>query len=106
MSYGDDKLPHANDGVEGDADIVVYRNLEFEKRFNCVDDSRMTLSGMSLNMMSDAVIFEEVSLLGEKTVYCKPSGFVRISDEVLKFATFSITDLTARLFSFMFNYSG
>ena len=62
--FNDDKLPHAIDGVEGDADIVEYWKREFEIRFNCVDDSRMTLSGMSLNMMSDVVSIEELSLLG------------------------------------------
>ena len=55
MSSRVDKLPHAFDEVEGDSDIVHYWKRELENRFNCVDVFRMTLSGMSLNTMSDAV---------------------------------------------------
>ena len=64
MSYRDDKLPKAIDGLKGESDIVEYWKRELENRFNCVDDSRMTLSEMTLNMMSDAFFIDEVSLLG------------------------------------------
>ena len=66
MSSGDDKLPHTIDGVDGDADFVEHWKLEFVIRCNCVDDSQMTLCETSLNMMSDTVSMDEVSLLGEK----------------------------------------
>ena len=60
---------------------------------------------MSLNMISDAVSIEEVSLLGQKLSSYKTNGFDRIPAEVLKFATFTVAELIARLFLLMFKYS-
>ena len=48
MNSQDDKLPRAIDGVQDDSDNVEYLKHEFENRFNCVDDSRMTLPSLQL----------------------------------------------------------
>ena len=105
MSSRNNKLSHAIDGVEGESDIVEYWKLEHENRFYCVDDSRMTLSGMTLNMMSDAVSIAEVSLLGQKLYSNKSNGFDPIPAEVIKFSTFTVAEFIARLFSLMLKYS-
>ena len=105
MSSLDEKLPQATDGVEGDSDIVEFWNLEFENGFICVDDSRMTQTGMSLNMISDTISIEEVSLFGQKLSSVKSNGFERIPARVTKFAIFTVAKFIARLFSLMFKYS-